>query len=563
MRELRDDDRPDGRDLFFNVNINTELKVTNTIEGDDAPIKQQRLVDSLLSGAAFSAAPAERIEHLETHISHVILVGDRAYKIKKPLNLGFLDFTGLDRRRHFCEEEIRLNRRLAPEVYLDCLPINGTAEAPVLGGDPRTAIEFAVRMRRFPQEALLNRVAEAGELRAEHIDELAKSLAQFHQQASVASEPRFGQPDQVLQPMLDNFSHTRSLLTDAGALADLGLIEAWTRSQGQALGERLAERREQGRVRECHGDVHLGNVTLLQGRPLLFDCIEFNDDFRWIDVMSDLGFLLMDLDARGLSALAWRALTVYLECSGDYPGLAVLPLYRCYRAMVRAKVAAIRDSQGDESAMQECRQYLRLARRYTEPRALGVVLTQGLSGSGKSTVSALLYPALGAIRIRSDVERKRLFDLSPAESAAAAPGQGIYSETAKKRVYRHLAGLVELATDAGFAVLIDAANLQRWQRDALYAAAASRRVALVVLACEAPQEKLRGWLRARSRARDDASDANEAVLDRQLQSMQPMSPDEAPVVVVRSDQAIDVDGLVRRVRAAWETSRKIASSANG
>jgi len=529
--------------------------VTDSIRGEDEQVMQQRLVASLLRGAALPAPPPGRIEHVETHISHVLLVGDRAYKIKKPLNLGFLDFTGLDRRRHYCEEEIRLNRRLAPELYLDCVPINGSPEAPRLGGDPQTAIEFAVCMRRFEQSALLDRVAATGGLTAQLIGALTESLASFHAAAPRAPESRFGEPTQVLAPMLDNFTHTRPLLRDPAALQNLEAVETWTRARAAALVEILDGRRRDGHVRECHGDVHLGNVALIDGRPVLFDCVEFNDDFRWIDTMSDLGFLLMDLDARGLPNLGWLALNVYLEHGGDYPGLAVLPLYRCYRAMVRAKVAAIRASQGELSALADCHRYLNLARQYTETAPPAVALTQGLSGSGKTTVSGLLCPALGAVRIRSDVERKRLFGYAPEQSAAAEPGAGIYRRETSERVYRHLAELADAALAAGFNVVIDAANLRRCQRALLAAAARQRGVPLVYLLCQAPEASLRDWLQQRARQGGDASDADEAVLAEQIASAEPLGPDEGPALTLATREPLDAAELARRVRQAWQAER--------
>ncbi len=529
--------------------------MTSSMGVDDEQKVQERLVASLCRGAGFPAVDPAAIEHLETHISQLLLVGDHAYKIKKALNLGFLDFTGLGRRRHYCDEEIRLNRRLAPELYLDCVPITGTPENPHIGGDPSTAIEFAVRMRRFDQDALLDRIAAAGQLGPDLVVALARELADFHAAAPIATQERFGEPQQVVAPMLENFRHIRELVSDSQVLTDLKAVEDWTRSNARILSSTLARRRQLGFVRECHGDLHLGNVALVDGRPVLFDCIEFNDDFRWIDVMSDLGFLLMDLDARGFGTEAWHALNVYLEHSGDYAGLAVLPLYRCYRAMVRAKVAAIRASQGDRTALQECRHYVSLALDYTQASQVGLVITHGLSGSGKSTISAALYPALGAVRIRSDVERKRLFGIPADQSAVAAPAAGIYGAEAGQKVYGHLAELARQILEAGFPALVDAATLQRWQRDLVVTAADEANVPAAILVCEAPETVIRQRLRQRCSEGGDPSDADESVLEHQLQSVEPPTAAEPLMVRVSTHQPMDPNQLARLLRAAWQQGR--------
>lgn len=536
--------------------------MTSSIGESDEQRVQERLVASLRRGAAFPNVDPASIEHLETHISQVLLVGDHAYKIKKALNLGFLDFTGVGRRRRYCDEEIRLNRRLAPELYLDSVPITGTPENPQLGGNPDAAIEFAVRMRRFHQDALLDRIAAAGQLSSDLIAALAGELAAFHATAPSATEARFGAPQQVVAPMLENFRHLRELVSDPRLLSELEVVENWTRNQAESLAETLAQRRQLGFVRECHGDVHLGNVAVIEGRPVLFDCIEFNEDFRWTDVMSDLGFLMMDLDARGFRNEAWQALNVYLERSGDYGGLAVLPLYRCYRAMVRAKIAAIRSSQGDQIAWSECQHYLHLARDYTEPSLIGLVMTHGVSGSGKSTITRALYPALGAVRLRSDVERKRLFGIPADQSAAAAPGSGIYGSEAGRRVYRRLAELTRQVLQAGFSAIVDAATLQRWQRETLTAAAESLQLPTAILVCQVPEPQIREWLRQRHAHGGDPSDADERVLDSQLQQLESPSPTEAASLTVSSQLPVDAEQLAQRLRATWKRGRAASPGPN-
>ncbi|MGB4335964.1 MAG: phosphotransferase, partial [Chromatiaceae bacterium] len=287
--------------------------------------------------------PVSEVEHLETHISHVFLAGDFAYKIKKPVNLGFLDFSTCERRHFFCQEELRLNARLAPHLYLEVVPVTGTPEAPQLGGAGQT-LEYAVKMRRFDQTGLLSARPLEGDLP----ERVAERVAAFHAAIpAVGEDQAFGTPEAVLVPMLANFEAIRSRSQDTAILNRLVLLEAWTRNRHAELVPILRQRRAEGFVRECHGDMHRGNIALDEGEILIFDGIEFNPALRWIDVQSELAFLLMDLEEAGELGPARRLLNRYLELTGDYAGLRVLNFYQVYRALVRAKVRAIRLSQPD------------------------------------------------------------------------------------------------------------------------------------------------------------------------------------------------------------------------
>ena len=385
------------------------------------------LSQSLATQTAAYPGSVSRIELHETHISWVFLAGEFAYKLKKPVDLGFVDFTTLERRHLFCEEELRLNRRLAPDLYLDVVPITGTAESPRIGGQG-TAIEYCVRMRRFPDDRLLSRLVAAGELLPRHIDALARQVAEFHARIPVA-EPasRFGTPDSVAEPMRANFSHLDRLDSpEAAALVER--LSAWTEGELTARENEFIVRKQNGFIRECHGDMHLGNMILTDDSVTIFDCIEFNPDLRWIDVASEIAFCTMDLEDRGRPDLAWRFLNGYLEWSGDYAGLALFRLYFVYRALVRAKVTGLRRSQGvlsDEENQRlatELTNYLKLAERSTQSKTPFLAITHGLSGSGKTWGSQAVVERRGAIRLRSDIERKRLAGLSPFESSVSAVG---------------------------------------------------------------------------------------------------------------------------------------------
>jgi aminoglycoside phosphotransferase family enzyme/predicted kinase len=516
--------------------------------------RQAALVAALANPACYPH-PVVFVQHLETHISHILLAGDYAYKIKKPLNLGFLDFTSLERRKTCCLQEVHLNRRLAPTLYLDCLPICGSVENPVVGGDPAAALEYAVKMRRFPQTALLDHCLTEGRLQPRQVDALARQLAEFHGSIARAGpgEP-FGSPEQLQQPVLENFIDLRKLLKDSGDRDLLNRLEHWTLATCQRLQATLAERKAAGFIRECHGDLHLGNMLLEDDQILIFDCIEFNEEFRWIDVMSDLGFLLMDLYHRGAAGLAWRLLNVYLEFSGDYGGLRVLPYYQIYRALVRAKIAAIRLHQpgltvARHSAVQgDCRTYLELALACTEPPPPFLLITQGVSGSGKSYLTAQLAEQPGAIRIRSDVERKRLFGLGPLAASHSGLTQGLYTPAADLRTYQQLHTLAGQILAAGYPVLVDATFLETERRQAFRALARTHGVPFILLACGAEPATLRDRVARRKARGDDAAEADLAVLERQLQHYTPPLAEEQPLVAADSAISTIREALLARTR---------------
>ncbi|HSD59831.1 MAG TPA: AAA family ATPase, partial [Burkholderiales bacterium] len=484
------------------------------------------LISALLTPTAYPH-PVRNLRLVETHISWVVLTGDYAYKLKKPLNLGFLDFSNLEQRRFSCEEELRLNRRLAPDLYLEVVPVTGSAEAPRLGG-AGPAIEYAVKMRQFDEEARLDRVLARGGLDPGQVDALARRVAEFHAGLPpAAASTDFGNADNVAFYARQNFDQIRPRL--AGPDSDiLARLAAWTGEEFVARRETLAARRRDGLVRECHGDLHLGNIALIADEPVVFDCIEFNPELRWIDVASEVAFTVMDLEDRGRPDLGSRFRNAYLETGGDYAGLAVLRYYLVYRALVRAKVAAIRLGQPQledadrAAALAQCREYLALALRFTSPPRPWLAITRGLSGSGKTTLSLPAVETLGAVRIRSDVERKRLFGLPPEARGGSAMDEGIYSRAAGERTYARLAELAESALQAGYSVIVDATFLERERRQAFRALAARSRVLFAILDFQAPGAVLEERVAAREAAGRDASDAGLAVLRRQRHAMEPL-----------------------------------------
>lgn len=448
--------------------------------------------------------PVERVEVVETHISWVLLAGDYAYKFKKPVTLPFLDYGTLERRHADCLAELRLNRRYASDLYLDVVEFDG---------------EPAVKMRRFNEAMRLDHVCKRGELTPAHLSDLARTVVAFHAAADVAPpDSRFGTPDQVLAPAIENFDELDALLP--GEADRLQSLRQWTNDEFGRRRQIFAERKAAGFVRECHGDLHLGNLVLLDGRPTPFDCIEFNEDFRWIDVASEIAFTWVDLIDHGKPDLACWLLNEWLVWSGDVAGLGVLRFYAVYRAMVRAKVAAIRGNTVEAS------EYLAMAEGLTSPPPARLTITFGLSGSGKTTMSSarlLADETASTVRIRSDVERKRLFGLAP----DADSGGAIYGADATLRTYARLADLSRRALVDGWPVIVDAAFLKRAERETFRALASELHVPFSILACEASADELRRRLAARS---GDASEATVAVLEQQLRWVEPLTEEERAAI---------------------------------
>jgi len=485
--------------------------------------------------------PVDGVEVFETHISWVLLAGAYAYKVKKPVRLAFLDFSTLAARRYYCEEELRLNRRTAPELYLDVVPIAQTARGAAVSA-PGEPIEYAVRMRRFAPGALADEMAGRGTLGAAQIDSIARVLARFHAAAPRAGPAGdYGAPAQIAAPAMGNFEQIAALGPDPATAARLARLRAWTEGECRRLHPAFAARRAGGHVRECHGDLHLGNIAFIGGRAVPFDCIEFDPALRWIDVMSEVAFVVMDLLAHRLAGAAWRLLNALLEASGDYDGVAVLRFYLVYRALVRAKVARLRGSQDG------FRLYLGLAESLAGSAPPLLVLMHGRAGSGKTTVSQAALERLGAVRLRSDVERKRLSGLEPQARTGAAVDAGIYAAAANRRTYDHLAGLAAGILAAGYAAIVDAAFLQREQRDGFRRMAERLGAACVIAACTAPEATLRRRVSERAARARDASDAGAAVLDHQLAAGQPLAQEEE-AIAVRVDTASE-DGIRRGLDA--------------
>ena len=511
--------------------------------------------------------PVKQVELIETHISWVLLTGEYAYKIKKPVDFGFLDFSTLDKRQRCCEQELQLNGRLAASIYLDVVAITGSPEQPSISaaGD---AFEYAVKMRQFPQSAQLDHKLEAGELAIEQMEDIASMVAEFHQRIDAADEAvSYGSAESVFQPVEQNYVQIREHLDTDEYQQSLKQLQQWARESYVALKPCFKQRKKEGYIRECHGDMHLRNIVWLdedyhQG-PVAFDCIEFNDNLRWIDVISEVAFLVMDLQSRNLYSYARRFLNSYLEQTGDYAGVMLLPYYLSYRAMVRAKVSVLRLQQPGVIAeekrqmLDEFEQYLELASDYAKAQTPVLIVMRGASASGKSTVSGLLLDAIDAIRIRSDVERKRLYGVPVADNdnevqsetqttaETAGINEGIYSAQASVETYGRLIECAASVLSAGYSAIVDAAFLKSEQRLPFQQLAEQLDVSYVILEVTAPDEVLRQRIVAR---KNDVSDADLNVLNYQLENWQPLSADEREhAIEVNTEQAIDLPSIVSQL----------------
>jgi len=508
------------------------------------------MIDGLCRPGAYPH-PVETVERVETHISWVFLAGEYAYKFKKPLDLGFLDFRDRERRVHYCREELRLNGRLAPDLYLEVVGARCTSQGCSIGSLEEDA-EPAVRMRRFPAEAQLDRLLEAGRLDATALETFAVTLAEFQRSLRPASrKDGYGDAAAVARPALANFEAIRADALDAGNQASLAKLAEWTRARAANLAPRFEARLDAGLVREGHGDLHLSNLVMLDGRIAAFDGIEFDPALRWIDLQSEVAFLLMDLEARGRRDLGWRFYNAWLAAFGDYDGVALLPWYLVYRHLVRAKIAAIRLGQSGistadaEQARERMARHVRFAATHAEPATPRLILMHGASGSGKSYLARRLAPHLPAVWVRSDAERKRIHGLEPTAETSADLGAGLYAAAASARTYARLAEIARTALSAGFSVVIDAAFLESERREAFLELGLEQGAVPMVLACQAPPDVLRQRVATR---RGDPSDAGLEVLEAQLSRPIAIGPLESRYRMnVNTAGEIDPEALAKRL----------------
>ncbi len=501
------------------------------------------LIQAMLVPGFYPHPVTEPIQLIQTHISYVLLTGDYAYKVKKPINFGFLDFSTLEKRQHFCQEELRLNQRGAAALYLEVLPITEDEAGFQIGGTG-AAIEYAVKMRQFPQSSLFTELFDRGELTEELLEQLAQVLAQFHAHAETNNYIRsFGSVAKIREAIDENYEQTLQYVGGPQTQQQLDETRHYTDRLFANQQSLFASRMEHNWVRECHGDVHLRNIALWQDKILLFDCIEFNEPFRFVDVMFDVAYIVMDLDARDRRDLSNLFLNAYVEQTGDWEGLQVLPLYLSRQSYVRAKVTsfllsdpAVPDATKQEASTTAAR-YYRLAWEYTQPQQGRLALMAGLSGSGKSTTARQLAKQWGAIHLRSDAVRKHLAGV-PLHAHGSAD---LYTAEMMQKTYDRLLHLgITLATQ-GYTVILDAKYDRQAFREAAIAQAQQHQLPLQLLHCTAPLPVLQARLHQRQ---DDISDATADLLPNQ--HMEPFSEKEQ-AYVVSLDTTQDLEAQLKQL----------------
>ncbi|MEE3715987.1 AAA family ATPase [Tumidithrix elongata RA019] len=509
------------------------------------------LIEQMLSPDFYNHEVTEPIVLMQTHISFVLLTGKYAYKIKKPMNFGFLDFSTLEKRHHFCQEEIRLNRRLAPELYLGVKAIVEKDGKFAFASDEFQeqvgidAVEYAIQMPQFSQDNLLIELFEAGKLTLDNVVDIGKQLATFHTHAATSEHiASFGTMSAVRTVAEDNYQHTQKYIGIAQTQDQFDRTRAYTEKFFAEHDELFRDRIAQGKVKECHGDLHLKNICIYNGKIQIFDCIEFNEPFRNSDVVYDAAFLFMDLQFRGRPDLANAFLNTYLERTGDYAAAQLLPLYCSMRAYIRAKVTSFLlddpniPADVKQNAQQEASAYYQLAYEYTQPQQGKLWLMSGLSGSGKSTTAKALAQKTGALHLRSDAVRKHLAGIDLMERG----GQELYTPEMTQRTYNKLCELGILLAKEGFTVILDAKYDRLTSRSQVLEAADRARIPTKIIYCHAPIEVLKTRVGDRTQANRDIADATVDLLASQKASFEDFTPKEKL-------QCIEVDTTVDSVES--------------
>ncbi|MEA5509497.1 AAA family ATPase [Crocosphaera sp. UHCC 0190] len=454
------------------------------------------------------------IEVMQTHSSVVFLTGDYAYKLKKPVNFGFLNYSTLDKRQHFLTQELNMNQVIAPDIYLEVLPITDDNKQLNLSGEGEI-IDYILKMNQFPQNCLLINLFEAGKLQEYHLKELGKTIAEFHKNTKTNDYIRsFGDIEIIKKSIDENYQRTEKYIGIAQSKQQYQETKQFTDRYFSANKKLFENRRKHDKIRECHGDLHLKNICLWHDKIQLFDRIEFNEEFRLVDVMFDVAFTVMDLDARNRQDFSNIFLNTYLEYTGDWEGLPVLPVYLSRQAYVRAKVNSMLlddpniSQKEKQEATQTAANYYHLAWQYTQQHQGQIILMSGLSGSGKTTIAKYLAKQINGILIRSDALRKHLTGIPLNQTG----GDDIYTQEMNEKTYNRLIELGQILAQHGFSVILDAKFDRHIWRELVINWSKNNQIPLTILYCDAPREVLIDRLCKRT---DDISDATPNLLEEQ------------------------------------------------
>jgi aminoglycoside phosphotransferase family enzyme/predicted kinase len=500
--------------------------------------------------------PVQAVELIETHVSWVLLTGEFAYKIKRPVCYPFIDLRSPERRAFLCHEEIRLNRRFAPELYLGVCPVSYVEGEAHLEGSGRV-IEHAVRMRQFPREDELEQLLEARLIEPAELESFGRELARIHARLPVPRPAQsWGRPPAQRALIIDNAAECARVGESLGASADLRTLQADLEVVLDKAMQTLSARFTAGRVRECHADLHARNIVRREARLLAFDCLEFDPALRWIDVADEISFLLADLDSRQKTLHAQAFLAGYLAESGDYQACVLLPLFKAHRALVRAKITVLSATEAKAGgrdkpdARRQFEAYVEYARRSLVPKSPILILMSGLSGSGKTWIAQRLAPRLLGIHLRSDIERRRMAGLSGADRSDSGVEEGLYSREVTVEVYRQLAHCAQDILAGGYPTIVDATFGRRADRAHFHELSARLGVKVCIVHCHAPRHVLQARIVERRQRKDDASEADLSVLAWQETHFEPISAQEAFMVLEATTTEPDaVDRLVERIGA--------------
>ncbi len=461
----------------------------------------------------------------------VFLTGKYAYKIKKNVNFGFLDYSTLAKRKHCLETELQLNQKIAPELYLKVIPISKCHDNFFLANS-ENIVEYVLKMRQFPQENLFSNLVNAGKLKSDRFGELGKIVAQFHTHAESNDYiSSFGTVAQISSAFEENYQQSQKYIGIVQTKEQFEATKAYTDFFFTERKDLFKDRVKQQRIKECHGDLHLQNICLWHKKIQLFDRLEFNESFRFVDTMYDVAFVVMDLEARKKPDFANAFLNSYLEYTGDWTGLLVLPLYLSRQAYVRAKVSSflLDDPQISEADKQEARttarDYYRLAAQYTKVKLGNLILMSGLSGSGKSTVARTIARHKGAIQIRSDAVRKHLAQIPLDESGTDA----IYSQEMTQKTYSRLLELGIMLAKEGYTVILDAKYDRVNLRQPIISQSEANNIPLKIIYCTAPISVLRDRLNQRQ---GDISDAGIDLIPSQQANAEAFTTAEQQYLIV-------------------------------